>query len=347
VSNVSSVVTITDLNTNTLYDFRLCAKNESGISLWAEINNVKTLELPLLPVPGNFRTSVVAQTTLRLDWNSVEGADRYLLQRKISSGNTGSDDFETIYIGTESIFTDSQLTPNTQYEYRVKATSTHGNSDYTTLTAQTVAVTDNNGVDTPMFLSTEEHDLGNVTLEWTDLGENYTYVLYKAGRVVVNFDTDNSYTDNNPSASGVEGYALIAYHKPTGQLSSITMSVVHTTAKPVVITGYEVTPEGKFTLLWDAEPGISYNIFRSGRNLSGQLVFNNNNTGQWTDDNPLNNNDYMLVAIYQEGQTYRATFSNIFNLKTTTQSQAANAFDAFWADYDFNLVDDEILNAIA
>ncbi|MDR2440672.1 MAG: hypothetical protein LBE12_15020, partial [Planctomycetaceae bacterium] len=71
-----------------------------------------------------------------------------------------------------------------------------------------------------------------------------------------------------------------------------------------------------------------------------------NVNGYWTDASPLANNDYMLVATYQDGTTYRATFSNIYNLKKTTQS-AANILDAFWADCDFNPVDDEILNAMA
>jgi hypothetical protein len=300
-----------------------------------------------LQPPANLRYVAVAQTTIFLDWNNVNGATGYILQRKNSSGI-----FETIYAGTESRFVDSQLTANTQYEYRVTATGNEGNSGYTALTAKTAAKTDNNGkviVDTPMFVMEPVYNnIGNsVTLEWTNLGNEYTYVLYKAGRVVVNFGNDNSYIDTNPSASGVEGYALMAYHKATQQLSSVTMSVVHTTAKPVEITGYEVSSDGKIKLLWEAEPGVSYNIFRAGKNISGNLTFNNDNIGSWTDNNPLVNNDYMLVAVYQDGQTYRATFSNIYNLKKPLQSQSANAaLNAFWSNYDLDLIDDVLAATI-
>jgi hypothetical protein len=175
-------------------------------------------------------------------------------------------------------------------------------------------------------------------------------VLYKAGRVVVSFGTDDSYVDKNPSASGVEGYALIAYHKTTNQVSNVTMSVVHTTAKPLEITGHEVLANGQLRLQWDVEPGMtSYNIYRAGKNLSGSLSFSNNSSGSWTDTNPLANNDYILVATYYDSQTetYRATFSNIYTLQKPLQSQTVNALNAFWADYGFDLVEDDILNAIA
>jgi hypothetical protein len=110
------------------------------------------------------------------------------------------------------------------------------------------------------------------------------------------------------------------------------------------ITGHENLSGGKFTLLWEAESGVSYNIFRAGRNISGNLTFSNDNIGSWTDNNSLANNDYMLVAVYQDGQTYRVTFSNIYNLKKPLQSQAANAaLNAFWSNYD---LDDVLIAAI-
>jgi hypothetical protein len=91
---------------------------------------------------------------------------------------------------------------------------------------------------------------------------------------------------------------------------------------------------------------VSYNIFRAGRNISGQLTFSGN-AGTWTDNNPQTNNDYMLVATYKDGTTYRATFSNIYTLKKPTSSQAAaSPLDTFWAEYDGVTVDDEVLSAI-
>jgi chitodextrinase len=345
--NVSATsATVTGLTADTDYNFRLTAQNTNGSASSAVNVTTKSATINTPSAPANFYSTTVAQTTISLDWNNVDGATEYILQRKSGNGV-----FETIVTVTESKFIDSGLTANTQYEYRVQASGAGGHSAYAVLSEKTTAKTDHNGtviVDTPMFVTEPAYNSAenNITIEWTNLGDEYTYVLYKTGRVVANFSSDNSYIDANPSVSGVEGYALLAFHKITQQLSNVTMSVVHTTAKPLEITGHDSLPDGKFRLLWTAEQGVSYNIFRAGRNLSGQLTFDNN-IGFWQDDNPLSNNDYMLVAVYQDGQTYRTTFSNIYNLKKTTQSQSAVVLDAFWADYDLNLVDDDVLNAIA
>jgi hypothetical protein len=55
----------------------------------------------------------------------------------------------------------------------------------------------------------------------------------------------------------------------------------------------------------------------------------------------------MLVAVYQDGQTYRATFSNIYNLKKPLQSQSANAaLNTFWSNYDLDIIDDVLVATI-
>jgi hypothetical protein len=205
-------------------------------------------------------------------------------------------------------------------------------------------------VDTPVFLEPTQSN-ESVTLTWTNLGSDYTYILYKAGRVVVN-DARTSYTDNSPSGSGVEGYILKSYHRPTGKTSVVpTTTVVYTTAKATEITGYEISANNKITLFWDAEPGVFYYIYRSGKNISGQAItITSGQSASWTDDNPLPTNDYMLYAQYRpdpNSPKFQTTFSNIYSLKKPTQSQTVNALDAFWADYGFDLVDDDILNAIA
>jgi hypothetical protein len=292
--------------------------------------------IAVLPAPQNLRVTLSAKTTLSLDWNDVDGATGYVLQRK-----TGSGEFVTVATVTDSKYVNTGLTAGTTYQYRVQAV---GSAFSDAITVTTLA-NDPTVTDVPAITNTTVNSQTNaVTLAWSDLGNDYTYVLYKAGRVVVDFSSDNSYTDTNPPNSGVEGYALLAYNKKTSKLSSVTMSVVWTTAKPLEITGHEVSPDGKITLLWDAEQGVIYNIFRAGRNISGQITFSGS-AGTWTDNNPQANNDYMLVATYNDGTTYRATFSNIYTLKKPTSSQAA-ALDTFWAEYDGVTVDDDVLNAI-
>jgi hypothetical protein len=331
---LATTATITNLDISTQYDFRICATNESGTSDWSEINNVQTLGHSSLQTPENLRAVIVAQTTLSLDWNNVDSATGYILERKNNSG-----DFVQIYDGTSSKFVDTiELTVDTQYEYRVKATSTSGNSEYTTLITKTAAKTDSNGeaiVDTPVFLAPTENNDNSITITWTNLGSDYIYTLYKAGRIVVSNDNSSNFTDNTPSLNGVEGYVLMARNTVTGGRSVQATSVVWTTAKPLEITGYEVVDNTKIMLQWDVDSEVKYySIFRKGINISGRLTDFDSGIASWIDNNPLEDNDYMLFASYEDQNGNRtSTFSNLYSLKKPTQSQTVNAFDAFWADY--------------
>jgi uncharacterized lipoprotein NlpE involved in copper resistance len=345
LNSSATTATISNLDASTDYDFRLVAKNSSGNSDWSTINNIKTYDPPLTK-PENFHSSLTAQTTLSLDWNNVVGATSYILERKNSSGI-----FEKIYEGADSKFIDTKLTADTQYEYRVKATTdNNGESNFTTLTTQTSAKLDENGksiVDIPVFLSSKINSDGSVTLTWTDLGSDYSYILYKAGRVVVNGGLDNSYTDTSPANNGIEGYILRSYYRPTGKTSAVTTTVVYSSSvKSVEITGYETSSDGQITLLWDAEAGVTYYIFRAGKNISGQILGDSSSNGiaSWTDSEPQDNNDYMLYASYplpdQIGK-YKTTFSNIYNVKKIISPQAsALPINQFWANYDLDLLND-------
>ncbi|MDR2754662.1 MAG: hypothetical protein LBC20_03055, partial [Planctomycetaceae bacterium] len=63
--------------------------------------------------------------------------------------------------------------------------------------------------------------------------------------------------------------------------------------------------------------------------------------------NPLNNNEYVLYVGYLDSQGRTIwTWSTPYVVQKPTTAQA-QSLDTFWADYDYNLVDDEILNAIA
>jgi hypothetical protein len=244
----------------------------------------------------------------------------------------------------------------TEYEYRVQAIGS-GVSPYATLTVTTAATINSNNdpiADTPIFTEPVfDEEENSVTLKWTNLGAGYTYILLKAGNMIEDFDPSSSeYVDAHPAAAGFEGYGLVAYHAQS--YSSPLITVVYTTAKPLEITGHEVfeTPQGtQFTLLWKAETGLTYNIYRKGEQISEALSFSDT-IGSWTDENPdEGKNEYRLVAFYYDPEVdyQRPTFSNPYELNkpTQTQSQSAAALDAFWADYDFNLVDDDVLNAIA
>ncbi len=287
----------------------------------------------VLETPENLRVTKTAQTTLSLQWNPVADAVEYVLQRK----GPGDSDFVTIYIGSSSKYVDTALAEDTEYEYRVRATGSAFSEAITVATAPGV-VDGKPVVDSPAILETISEPDGRTTIRWTDLGPEYVYTVYKAGRIVVAFDGASAanayYTDENPSASGVEGYAIIAYNTVLRQYSTLVTTVVHTTAPPVEITSHEELPSGGIKLTWDVEPGMIYSVFRAGLDISAPHYIT---SGEWVDENPQAVNDYMLVAIYTDGATRKATFSNLYTVKRTVPFSALNVF---WGEYDGGIIEE-------
>jgi hypothetical protein len=109
------------------------------------------------------------------------------------------------------------------------------------------------------------------------------------------------------------------------------------------ILGHEITSEGTIKLNWSITNAQQFVVFRNGIPVSS-----NSNSQTLTDINPKNgNNEYVLYVGYvnEVGRTIWTWSSPYVVQKPTTQT--ANALDMFWADYDFNPVDDDVLNAIA
>jgi hypothetical protein len=74
---------------------------------------------PGLPVPGNLTATALGATRIRLSWAPVTSATTYTIERAPQSGA-----FARLGTSSEAAFVDSVgLEPNTQYRYRVFATS--------------------------------------------------------------------------------------------------------------------------------------------------------------------------------------------------------------------------------
>jgi hypothetical protein len=74
---------------------------------------------PGLPVPGDLSATALGATRIRLNWTAVTNAASYTVER---AGQSGA--FASIGTTTQPTYTDSVgLEPNTQYRYRVFATS--------------------------------------------------------------------------------------------------------------------------------------------------------------------------------------------------------------------------------
>ncbi|MDR3111241.1 MAG: fibronectin type III domain-containing protein [Planctomycetaceae bacterium] len=297
-----------------------------------------------LATPSNLRSTQSAQTTLTLAWNQVEGATEYILQRFNGSS------YDTVYTGTDSQYVDNGLTADTSYSYRVQAVGSAFSIEISAKTAAKI-VNGKEVTDAPVVLSTVTSN-GTTNVTWTDLGSNYRYLVYKDAQLVVNLERVTSYADSNPSATTT--YSVYAYNDTLKKWSWATPIVVTTTAPKIEITGHEILSDGSIKLTWSGV-GTNYMVYQSGFPASGTSYLK---TAQWTDTQPLVENQYQIYASYRDPADGRTkwTWSNLYFVKKssvgapaapTASPSEASPLDAFWAEYDYDLiVDDEMLSAV-
>jgi VCBS repeat-containing protein len=107
-------------------------------------SNTATVSLTVTPVndapaPPTLSATSVSSTRIDVSWTTVDGAIRYEIQRRATGSATWGD--VPFADAGATIINDNGLTPETSYEYRVRAVTDNGTTDYSSpVTAMTETV---------------------------------------------------------------------------------------------------------------------------------------------------------------------------------------------------------------
>lgn len=199
-SGYSFVSNITDnsfvdngLTMDTIYYYKM-AYLYGGLteSQWTHELSVKT-DLGISSTPTGLTLTPINSSKINISWSAVSKADGYKLYRSSDSGNT----FKEIYSGASLTYSDTGLTANTSYSYKVASYNVVGES------TQSSAVQANTyAYDAPSNFAAESVTDTSVTLKWDAVeGKNVTYNITKSTSSSGTFNQvysgiDTKYTDN-------------------------------------------------------------------------------------------------------------------------------------------------------
>ena len=172
----ANVTTYTDTSAlhNTEYFYRVRAYNAGGYSPYSNEASTTTPTLTL-NAPSNLTVTALSSSQIRLTWadNSSEEAYFYI-ERKTGASGTYS---TLTYVGANvTTYTNSSLSQNTEYYYRVRAYNAGAYSAYSNEVSATTPT-----LIAPSNLTAAPLSSTQIKLQWTDNSsdESYFYIEYK------------------------------------------------------------------------------------------------------------------------------------------------------------------------
>ena len=137
-----SSFTATGLTPSTLYSFQAKARDQAGNETGTSSSESATTQIPPPPpaAPSGFSASGISETAISLGWTDNASSETgYRLER--NPGPAGENSFTLIAsLGVNAnSYTDTGLTAETSYDYRVAAEGEYGDSAYATATGTTLA----------------------------------------------------------------------------------------------------------------------------------------------------------------------------------------------------------------
>ncbi len=210
--------TDTGLNPETTYYYRVRAYNSFGTSGYSNEAHATTPPAGTTPTsPSNLTAEATSPTEVSLSWtDNSDNEDGFKLERKQGSGPFSV--IATLPPNTTT-YTDTGLTPETTYTYRVRAYNSYGYSDYSN-EAQVTTPPLVTVPDPPTNLTISEITSSSVSLSWTDNSDNEDgFKLYRREKEEVDFsllatlpaDT-TMYTDSSVEPEKTYYYKILAYN---------------------------------------------------------------------------------------------------------------------------------------
>ncbi len=220
--------------------------------------------------PTNFSASALSTSEISLTWSSVSDATSYDIYRSTSSSGT----YSYLDSVTTRRYTDTDLTSNKTYYYKIQAVNSAGSSPYSAIASATTYATFSN-------LSAKAIGSGQIYLSWNSVSRTTSYIIHRATSYSGTYTelartTSTNYTDGNltsgrtyyyqveaVNSSGSNSFSEIASTTATGSSASTRITSDRLAGNNRYETSAKISQSG-----WDYS---SYAIIVSGENYPDAL----------------------------------------------------------------------------
>jgi|GEM_PF-1136613 fibronectin type 3 domain-containing protein/putative cell wall-binding protein len=305
IAKVSSTSYINSgLSPNTTYYYKIKAMNGTGSSAFSPVASTTTA-LSIPSAPANLTATPKSSSQITLSWSAVSGAASYSIYR--SSSASGS--YSLLTTITATSYTNSSLTANTTYYYKVLATNSVGSSSYSAIASATTLAS---SVPTaPANLTAAALSSSQISLSWSAVSGDPTYSVYRSHSASGTYTrittlSSTSYTNTGLDAGTTYYYKVLASNSVgDGPYSSTADTITF----PSVPSDLTATADNFSQIIVDWTPvtgASSYTVYRAS---SSEGTYNpiaeNVAAPPYTDTglDPETTYYYKIVALNISGQS--------------------------------------------
>lgn len=167
----TSYLTVTGLSPETQYWFLIKVRNDSNESKSSNVTNITTPAAGTAPAaPTSLLLAAASCNEISLSWtDNADNEENYIIERKEADGTYSA--IETSLAPDTESHSDTSVSAETTYCYRVKATNSIGDSGYSNETNITTPVC-GSVPSAPTGLSATAVSSSEISLTWTDNSDN-------------------------------------------------------------------------------------------------------------------------------------------------------------------------------
>ncbi|MCM1544337.1 MAG: fibronectin type III domain-containing protein [Ruminococcus sp.] len=257
-NTTSTSYTNSSLKLNTSYKYRIAAyRTANGKTVYG--SNCTTVTAKTVPNQVSGLKAAGSPTSVKLTWSKVSNVTGYQVQRY----NSSSKKWVTLATTANNYYTNSGLTLNTTYKYRVAAYKTVSGKKYygtysATASAKTIPADVKNLKATPSTTS--------IKLTWSKVSGATGYRVHKYNSstkkwVTIKDITSTSYTFSKLTTGTAYKYAVTAYTKSGSKKAWASSVFIDTCTKPATPTLKLTAAAQQATASWSKVKGTGYEIY--------------------------------------------------------------------------------------
>ena len=326
----TSQFTDSGLQAGSLYQYRIAAYNEGGVSAYSNIEGAQTIE-HLPDPPANLNAVTQSAFSISLTWSdNSNNEDGFKIERSQAFAGPYSVVYTAVY--NTQYYLDQNLTPAASYYYRVTAYNSAGQSGYSNIDS---SLTTSYDPATPQNLHVTSTSPYSVSIAWDDLSNNEDgFIVERAQGASGSFSqigstntNVNFYTDSQCYPLTLYKYRVKAFNAYAESGYSNVAEITTPEASPFDL---ELVPAGIFTM--GNEPYGYGNEFHPGNPVvvpGIELMINpvtNYEYSQFLNDMYLAN----AIVIYN-GDVYSADTSEFYIATSSSECQIDFSGSSFTA----------------